>query len=454
MKKATLIFLVIFAFANNLFSQIFPLNGLTARYTFNGNAIDSSGNGRHGTVHSALLTSDRFGNANSAYNFNGTSSYIEVTPPDTFMVSNYSISCWIKPNVIPGNGTYKYIISLGGINADNGMSLNNNTVQGIVGGSYNVSTAISLVNNNSQVNLNSWYHLTLTRNNNILSLYINGLLIDTAFTGSDANFGGAPKRFTIGARSTLASSFFINAKIDDIFMYNRVLSANEVIQVFNATPCNVQIVNQTTSKTVHSGLSAGFKVVSTGPTSSYNWQVDNGFGYNNIIDNCNYSGSSTDSLTIPIVALNMNGYNYRCIVSSSSCTDTSLLIKVIVDSTFVTVYDTTHVTLVDTTFISVADTLIINVLLSGVLPPHSSNLIKVYPNPTKNKIEINTGNFGSMNGYLIEVTNSLGQKVYTTSINSQLLSIDLNTWTGKGIYFIHIIDPQNHTIEIKKIILQ
>ncbi len=46
-------------------------DGLVACYPFNGNADDESGNGNHGTVYSAILTDDRFGNMNSAYSFNG-----------------------------------------------------------------------------------------------------------------------------------------------------------------------------------------------------------------------------------------------------------------------------------------------------------------------------------------------------------------------------------------------
>ena len=50
-----------------------PTNGLVGYWPFNGNANDESGNGNNGTVNGATLTSDRFGNANGAYSFNGSS---------------------------------------------------------------------------------------------------------------------------------------------------------------------------------------------------------------------------------------------------------------------------------------------------------------------------------------------------------------------------------------------
>ena len=48
-----------------------PTNGLVGYLPFNGNADDESGNGNNGTVNGATLTTDRFGNSNSAYDFDG-----------------------------------------------------------------------------------------------------------------------------------------------------------------------------------------------------------------------------------------------------------------------------------------------------------------------------------------------------------------------------------------------
>jgi len=50
--------------------------GLVATYLFSGNALDESGNGNNCEVIGARLTTDRFGENNSAYYFDGTSSMI------------------------------------------------------------------------------------------------------------------------------------------------------------------------------------------------------------------------------------------------------------------------------------------------------------------------------------------------------------------------------------------
>lgn len=127
------------------------------------------------------------------------------------------------------------------------------------------------------------------------------------------------------------------------------------------------------------------------------------------------------------------------------------------DTTVVTVTDTNYVT--DTTYvtiydsISVTDTLIIDVN-TGLNPPNNVNTVKVFPNPSKTHIYIDNGNFALLSGYKIAIENSLGQQVFFSLINQQQFFVDLSGWTGNGLYFVHIIDPQNNTIDIRKIILQ
>ena len=75
-----------------------PTNGLVGWWPFNGNANNESGTGNNGTVNGATLTTNRFGNANSAYAFNGTSSFINLGNSNTIKryQTDYSISTWIN----------------------------------------------------------------------------------------------------------------------------------------------------------------------------------------------------------------------------------------------------------------------------------------------------------------------------------------------------------------------
>ena len=114
----------------------------------------------------------------------------------------------------------------------------------------------------------------------------------------------------------------------------------------------------------------------------------------------------------------------------------------------ITVYDTI------TVYQTVTDTLIINSSITGINPPNNVNTIKVFPNPASTHITIDYGNFAIMNGYQLVIENSIGLQVFQTNINQQSDYLSLATWGGNGLYFVHIIDPQGNTIDIRKIVLQ
>ncbi len=65
-------------------------------YPFNGNAQDGSGNGHDGQVNNTILVSDRFGNENSAYEFNGETSYIDCGDILNDLQVPFTICAWIK----------------------------------------------------------------------------------------------------------------------------------------------------------------------------------------------------------------------------------------------------------------------------------------------------------------------------------------------------------------------
>ena len=104
MKK--LLFVLLFLSVLSVNAQVpsyVPTNGLVAYYPFNGNANDASGNGNNGVVNGATLTSDRNGNVENAYNFDG-SNFISVSDNDLLDLTNdFTISSWFNPSSFPGN---------------------------------------------------------------------------------------------------------------------------------------------------------------------------------------------------------------------------------------------------------------------------------------------------------------------------------------------------------------
>ena len=53
-----------------------------------------------------------------------------------------------------------------------------------------------------------------------------------------------------------------------------------------------------------------------------------------------------------------------------------------------------------------------------------------------------------------EIENNAGQQVFQSAINQAQFYVDLSTWTGNGLYFVHLIDAQGNTVTVRKIILQ
>ena len=87
-------------------------NELLASYPFSGNANDETGNGQNGIVNGAVPTSDRFGNSNSAFSFDGVDDYIEIPDFDPTGGSNYiTVSWWANPRST--TGPLKYMFYLG-----------------------------------------------------------------------------------------------------------------------------------------------------------------------------------------------------------------------------------------------------------------------------------------------------------------------------------------------------
>ena len=100
----------------------------------------------------------------------------------------------------------------------------------------------------------------------------------------------------------------------------------------------------------------------------------------------------------------------------------------------------------------------VGVKLQIVTPPTSvtqtthGNML-VYPNPANDVLYINTGkNSETRTNYSIKIVNTLGQTVFETVINNQLVSVDVSTLGANGIYFIQLMDQNGKIQEISKFI--
>src|SRR6266404_1202616 len=94
MIRTLLLLLIV---SGNLVAQVNLNQGLMAYYPFSGNANDVSGNNNNPVFNNATLTADRFGNPNSAYSFDGTSSYMRIPNSATLNFgTQMSVTAWVK----------------------------------------------------------------------------------------------------------------------------------------------------------------------------------------------------------------------------------------------------------------------------------------------------------------------------------------------------------------------
>ena len=244
------------------FSQSGLNNGLMAYYPFNGNALDSSGNNNNPIYNNATLTTDRFGNANSAYSFNGLNSYMDIPNSSSLqMGKNASISLWVKPTGFysgtchgnymlckghEGGGALDALFSDGGYDSENGINgcaapvdTTKETFYSSLGGYFDPKLM--------PVHTNTWYHVVEVCDSTTAHIYINGKLIRSNSTNT-VPFN-TPYDLFIGRYVDVNTTpYWLNGVLDDIRIYNRAIDSSEVRELYtapNPAPTKPPVVDST-----------------------------------------------------------------------------------------------------------------------------------------------------------------------------------------------------------------
>ncbi|TAN33234.1 hypothetical protein EPN28_02785 [Patescibacteria group bacterium] len=187
---------------------------------------DKSGSGNNGTRTGGKVASGKLG---QAIKFNGSTEYITtVDSPFDFGTGNFTAAAWFKVSTQAEANAILDKYGAGGA-GDKGWilwanSTGNNKLLGFIdNGSVDMTGATSLV-------VGRWYHAALVRNGDIGYLYLNGV--------QDASLGGLAARnavsnvaMQIGSENGSATYAF-NGSIDDARVYNRALSASEIMQLY------------------------------------------------------------------------------------------------------------------------------------------------------------------------------------------------------------------------------
>ena len=212
-----------------------PSNGLVGYWPFNGNANDESGNGNHGTVNGATLTTDRNGNANSAYSFDGIDDYIFVASNFYNIGQSHSVNLWISVNDIFSSGQYLWNTSphIGEAFVYNwNTNLHNVTYclgNGIEGWAITCGDQMVLLTSQEDI----WKMFTMTYSSGEWNFYINGAIIST-YTNSNLP-NGIYSLFFGDICNPQGPHESLDGILDDIAIYNRALTQEEITALYTGT---------------------------------------------------------------------------------------------------------------------------------------------------------------------------------------------------------------------------
>ena len=220
------------------------LGSLVAHYPFDGSANDLSGNDHHGSVFGASLTTDRFGNLQGAYTFDGFNDFIEVPSNPDFdgITEEITLSGWIKrdkndlndsfifsrrPNT---GGPMHFTVKISP--SPFGLSLQ---WDGVDQPSPGYSVYATANHEYARLNDGDWHHVAVTYNygdGEEPSLYIDGQAVPGIFTLGNSNYAPVIQEGPVlfGKQLSISAGSY-NGALDDLRIYDRMLTSNEILEL-------------------------------------------------------------------------------------------------------------------------------------------------------------------------------------------------------------------------------
>lgn len=210
-------------------------------YSFTGNADDNLGD-NNGVVHGAVLTEDRFGNPNSAYQFDGIDDYINFGDSSEFrFTSSYSLSAWVYIEDLLGQNVGNIIVKRNpnspynqynlAVTADIQFGGNGNMIHFLHKGDV-LPTSRVLSSPSLTV---GWHHIVIVQNgvDQVLKMYFDNILVSSEpyISANEQAIEVVGYPFEIGGN--IISNNHFKGKIDDVSVYHDTLSATAVTNLYN-----------------------------------------------------------------------------------------------------------------------------------------------------------------------------------------------------------------------------
>jgi hypothetical protein len=261
-------------------------NGLLADYHFSYTGRFDFKFGNNATIFGATPTTDRFGRANMAYEFDGIDDYMNVDHSiynDLDLMSSLTISVWVNPTTLPSSLAAIVTKWHGVTNEQFGLFMfgNDNTV------------AIRQVNSNgitdaANMNTSTWYHVVFTfdKTTGEHKVYVDNVNTLTQTISNAYNNSTATTSLSFGAQANVMNggmaspSRFFNGKIDDIRIYNRALNTSEIDSLYHMDEqvcLGFEVdVNSTTDASSFAANDGSFTFNALGGFAPYSYTINGG----------------------------------------------------------------------------------------------------------------------------------------------------------------------------------
>ncbi|QLJ52540.1 MAG: Concanavalin A-like lectin/glucanases superfamily protein, LamG domain [Candidatus Fermentimicrarchaeum limneticum] len=245
-------------------SYTFPETGLVGYWKFDegigSNTVDSSGSENSGTISGASWTTSKY-RMNSTLNYDGVNQQVSGSFSPTTTTMNFTVSGWIYPTSQTG-------VIFGLYNASTSWVIYLNTGRDL--SVYNGS--VDIFSKWFYPPLYTWTHIAIVYDGSYISGYENGVLIgSTAF--STLKTPTTPT-FYLGTTPTFTTDY--TGTIDEVKIWNRTLSASEVMSEYLKNGClysmNISCFNESsTSQQIYYDLILSNTTASQTFDDMWNW---------------------------------------------------------------------------------------------------------------------------------------------------------------------------------------
>lgn len=221
------------------------INGLTARYLFKGGEGLNDITGNYAKIVGAIPVEDRFGNPGDAYYLQGNyGSYINLGTGSDLKPAQGTISLWFKMDNVMylGKGSeYNPIIITKSVAGDDfyeayfiGCQLSNKRM--LMAATLSELNQVS-VHSTDMVKLREWQHIVMTYDDDYVNMYIDGVFNNRMIKGFPTTFLENDS-VMVGNTANTKNVRFFSGCIDDIQIFNRLLSPEEIALLYHAPDPN------------------------------------------------------------------------------------------------------------------------------------------------------------------------------------------------------------------------